>query len=137
MSAAPAFFARRCGRLTVLCSFDGPDCSFYLLSFQVAPSLVSFTSKPNAARSSRILSLVAQSFSAFGAQFEQEVYGAAEALLAFGVACGFRLEAEDVESEGVHYLPQSLQSFGSDGLLLVGQLVDGTAGVEEMTDDNG
>ena len=37
----------------------------YLLSFHVAPSLVSFTSKPKAANSSRILSLVAQSLLAF------------------------------------------------------------------------
>ena len=37
----------------------------YLFSFHVAPSLVSFTSKPRAASSSRILSLVAQSLLAF------------------------------------------------------------------------
>ena len=38
---------------------------FYLFNFQVNPSLVSFTSKPRAASSSRILSLVAQSLLAF------------------------------------------------------------------------
>ena len=37
----------------------------YLFNFQVNPSLVSFTSKPRAASSSRILSLVAQSLLAF------------------------------------------------------------------------
>ena len=37
----------------------------YLFNFQVNPSFVSFTSKPNAASVSRILSLVAQSLLAF------------------------------------------------------------------------
>lgn len=37
---------------------------YYLFSFQVTPSFVSFTSKPAAERASRILSLVVQSFSA-------------------------------------------------------------------------
>ena len=40
---------------------------FYLFRVQEKPSFVSFTSKPRAARSSRILSLKAQFFSAFAA----------------------------------------------------------------------
>ena len=40
------------------------ECKFHLFSFQVTPSLVSLTSNPAAASSSRILSLVAQSLSA-------------------------------------------------------------------------
>ena len=39
-------------------------CRRYFVSFQVAPSFVSFTSKPNSARRSRIWSLVAQSLAA-------------------------------------------------------------------------
>ena len=38
---------------------------FYLFSFQVTPSLVSFTSNPASAKASRIWSLVAQSLAAF------------------------------------------------------------------------
>lgn len=41
-----------------------PLFKYYLFSFQVTPSLVSFTSKPASARASRIWSLVAQSLSA-------------------------------------------------------------------------
>ena len=42
-----------------------PSLLYYLFSFQVTPSLVSLTSKPAAARASRIWSLVAQSLLAF------------------------------------------------------------------------
>ena len=58
----------------------------YLLSFHVAPSLVSFTSKPAAASASRIWSL----------QLQHHVDDLAESFLAGGVVAG----GETVASSG-------------------------------------
>ena len=53
-----------CRAFQYLWTYSRTSSYFYLLSFQVAPSFVSFTSKPYEASSSRIWSLVAQSLAA-------------------------------------------------------------------------
>ena len=61
----------------------------------------------------------------------------AEALFALGVAAFLCLKAEDVEGERVEHLFQGFKTFRRNGLLLVGQLVDGATGIEEVADDDG
>ena len=45
------------------------------------------------------------------------------------------LQSEDVLSEEVHHLTELLQAVGADGGLVVDELVDGGAGLEEVADD--
>ena len=76
-----------------------------------------------------------------GTEGEHHVDNLAEGFLAGGAGSGGRttrcggLQAEDVESEEVHYLLQLVQAVGTDGGLVVDELIDGGAGLKEVADD--